>query len=54
MVDLLQMMVKGQLDAVVSHLGNGVIAMNEYIYSPAIDNIIITSSKNGRGWLHRI
>ena len=40
MVDLLQMMVKGQLDAVVSHLGNGVIAMNEYIYSLEIDNIM--------------
>ena len=40
MIDLLEMMVKVLLEADVSDVGNGVIAMNEYIYSLEIDNIM--------------
>ena len=40
MIELLEMMVKVLLEAVVSDVGNGVIAMNEYIYSLEIDYIM--------------
>ena len=40
MVKLLKMMGKVELEAVVSDVGNGVIAMNEYIYSLEIDYIM--------------
>ena len=40
MIDLLEMKVKVLLEAAVSDVGNGVTAMNEYIYSLEIDNIM--------------